>query len=173
LSKEIGDLEEQSYNYEGLASFYKEKHDFEKAYENYVMFKKTNDSIFTKNSADKLNELSTQYETAQKEQKIELLNKENEVKAADLKSEKIRRYALYAGLLILIVFVGFVLNRFKISQKQKRLIEIKNKETELQKEIIEAKQKEIIDSITYARRIQRSLLPTEKYIENSIRRLNK
>jgi hypothetical protein len=38
---------------------------------------------------------------------------------------------------------------------------------------LEEKQKEIIDSITYARRIQKSLLPTEKYIENTINRLNK
>jgi hypothetical protein len=36
---------------------------------------------------------------------------------------------------------------------------------------LEEKQKEIIDSITYARRIQSSLLPTEKYIENSLERL--
>ena len=33
--------------------------------------------------------------------------------------------------------------------------------------------KKIIDSITYARRIQRSLLPTEKYIYKSLSRLKK
>jgi hypothetical protein len=38
---------------------------------------------------------------------------------------------------------------------------------------LEEKQKEIIDSITYARRIQKSLLPTEKYIEQSLKRLKK
>ena len=44
---------------------------------------------------------------------------------------------------------------------------------ELQHEALEEKQKEIIDSITYARRIQRSLLPTEKYIQKSLMRLKK
>lgn len=38
---------------------------------------------------------------------------------------------------------------------------------------LEEKQKEIISSITYAKRIQTSLLPTEKYIDNSLNRLNK
>ena len=38
---------------------------------------------------------------------------------------------------------------------------------------LEEKQKEIICSMTYAKRIQNSLLPTEKYIETSINRLNK
>jgi len=36
---------------------------------------------------------------------------------------------------------------------------------------VEEHQKEIIDSITYARRIQRSLLPTEKYIDKNLNRL--
>ena len=39
--------------------------------------------------------------------------------------------------------------------------------------IIEGKQKEIIDSITYARRIQNSLMPTEKYIDSQLKRLKK
>ncbi len=43
----------------------------------------------------------------------------------------------------------------------------------LQKEIIEEKNKDITASITYAKRIQQSLLPTEKYIEKNINRLHK
>lgn len=44
---------------------------------------------------------------------------------------------------------------------------------ELQHLTLEEKQKEIIDSITYARRIQDSLLPTEKYIDLQFKRLKK
>lgn len=40
-----------------------------------------------------------------------------------------------------------------------------------QKQIIEEKQKEIIDSINYAKRIQNSLLPTDKYIDKTFKRL--
>lgn len=38
---------------------------------------------------------------------------------------------------------------------------------------LEEKQKEIIDSITYAKRIQNSILPTEKYIDSNLKRLKK
>ena len=41
-------------------------------------------------------------------------------------------------------------------------------ELEYKHQIIEEKQKEIIDSIKYAKRIQQSLMPTEKYIEKSL-----
>lgn len=42
-----------------------------------------------------------------------------------------------------------------------------------QKKIIEDKNKDIMDSIRYAQRIQRSLLPTEKYIDKNLDKLNK
>jgi len=60
------------------------------------------------------------------------------------------------------VFMSMMINRLR---KTKREVIAKNKEIELQKRLLEEKQKEIIDSITYAKRIQRSLLPTEKYID--------
>jgi hypothetical protein len=40
----------------------------------------------------------------------------------------------------------------------------------MQKQLVEEKQKEILSSIEYAQRIQRSLLPTEKFIERIIKK---
>jgi hypothetical protein len=57
-------------------------------------------------------------------------------------------------------------NRFRITQKQKLVIEE-------QKQIVDEKQKEIIDSINYAKRIQQAQLPTEKYINKNLSKLNK
>ena len=77
------------------------------------------------------------------------------------------------GLLLVIVFAGFVFRSLKITRKQKILIEIKNAEKEEQKQIIEEKQKEIIDSIHYAKRIQNALITSEKYIDKILSKLNK
>ncbi|MGZ4037599.1 MAG: hypothetical protein ACXVPQ_07200, partial [Bacteroidia bacterium] len=60
-----------------------------------------------------------------------------------------------------------------ITRKQKKVIELKNKETEHQKSVIEEKNKDILDSIHYARRIQNSLLPREQYIQKTIDKLDK
>jgi hypothetical protein len=57
-------------------------------------------------------------------------------------------------------------NRFKVTQKQKVIIE-------KQKELVEEKQKEILDSIRYAKRIQDALLTSQMYIERNIKRLKK
>ena len=42
-----------------------------------------------------------------------------------------------------------------------------------QKEIIEEKNKEVTDSIRYAKRIQDALLPSEKFMERTLKRLKK
>ena len=84
------------------------------------------------------------------------------------------------GLLLVIIFAGFIFRSLRITRKQKDTIEMQKsiveqqkREVEQQKNLVEEHQREIIDSITYARRIQRSLLPTAKYIEKNINRLKK
>jgi serine phosphatase RsbU (regulator of sigma subunit) len=71
------------------------------------------------------------------------------------------------------LFIFLVVNFFKIQNtKQEKLLEAKNKNLEVQKqlvinksELIEGKQKEILDSITYAKRIQQAILPSDKTVE--------
>jgi hypothetical protein len=60
-----------------------------------------------------------------------------------------------------------------IIREEKAKIELANVEISKQKEIVEEKHKEIKDSINYAKRIQQSQLPTEKYINKSLKRLMK
>lgn len=67
--------------------------------------------------------------------------------------------------LLTILFLALMFNRVK---KAKREVIEKNKEIETQKRLIEEKQKDILDSIHYAKRIQTSLLPTDKYINKII-----
>ncbi len=71
------------------------------------------------------------------------------------------------------MFAGYIFLTLSTTKEQKKIIELKNEETEFQKQIIEEKNKNIIDSIEYAKRIQQSLLPTEKYIDKNIKRLHK
>ncbi len=67
----------------------------------------------------------------------------------------------------------FPVNRFRVTHRQKKVIEAQKKEVEDQKEVVEEKQKEILDSIHYAKRIQTALMPNEKYIDRNIRALQR
>lgn len=82
-----------------------------------------------------------------------------EIKLKDLKlsEKKQQSYLLIFILILTVVALSSIYSRFKITKKQKGIIEQKNKE--------------ITDSITYAKRIQQSILPSEKFIEKEINRL--
>ena len=68
-------------------------------------------------------------------------------------------------------------NRFRVTQKQKNIIELKEMETQqqneiitIQKNLVEEKHKEITDSINYAERIQRSFLATKELLDENLNR---
>jgi tetratricopeptide (TPR) repeat protein len=83
-----------------------------------------------------------------------------EIKLKDLKiSEKrTQTYFLIVTLLFTIIALTLIYSRFKLTKKQKVIIEEKNKE--------------ITDSITYAKKIQNSIMPNESYIAKELKRLN-
>ncbi|MEX2482986.1 MAG: tetratricopeptide repeat protein [Brumimicrobium sp.] len=90
---------------------------------------------------------------------------------AQLKQEEVQRYTLYGGLGLLFLFGSFMYNRFRVTNKQKGIIQQQKSEVELQKheaeyqrEIVEEKNREITDSITYAKRIQSAILPPQKLV---------
>jgi hypothetical protein len=83
------------------------------------------------------------------------------VQQSKLKQERITRIALFGGLALVLIFAGFMYNRFKITNSQKKIIEN-------QKVLVEEKQKEVMDSITYAKRLQLAILPPVKLINEEL-----
>lgn len=114
------------------------------------------DSIFSLKNAHQLSELSKKYETEKNQIKIE--NQEKQ-----LKSEKIQKY-FFAGSMLVFIGLGFLLFR-SLKQKNKAnkiILEQKNL-VEEQKDTLEYKNREILDSITYAKRLQDAILPAVDY----------
>ncbi len=126
------------------------------------------DSITSADNIKAISELQQQYESEKKEKDIVLLKKENEKQEEVSRVERKNKFIVLAGATIIVLLMsifGLILfKRFRVSQKQNRIIEAQKFEVEKQRDIIELKNKEIIDSIKYAKRIQQSLMPTEKYI---------
>jgi serine phosphatase RsbU (regulator of sigma subunit)/Tfp pilus assembly protein PilF len=100
-------------------------------------------------------------------------NKQHELEAT---AQKQQAYFLYGGLGLALLFGGFIFNRFRVTSKQKGVIEEQKgkvettlQEVEHQKEIIEEAHKEITDSIDYAERIQRSFLATKEILDTNLK----
>jgi hypothetical protein len=155
-----------------LSEIHKKKGNWKQAYEMHALFTRMNDSInndLNRRAAIKSG-FQYQYEKKLAADSVAFL-KQKEItevqmakQRAEINAKRTQQYALYCGLAIVLIFSGFLYNRFKVTQSQKKLIEE-------QKHVVEEKQKEIIDSIRYARRIQRSLLPPEKLISKTLNKL--
>lgn len=124
------------------------------------------DLLFSEDSEKELVRKEMNYEFEKKEA---VAKAEQDKKDALVSEEKKRQYILLAlmGFVALAIgVVAFVIFRsLRVTRAQKAVIEE-------QKHLVEEKQKEILDSIYYARRIQRTLLPREGYISKHLARLS-
>lgn len=160
-------------NYKCYSSLYEIKGDYKNAYLYHYRYKKLSDSLFSTENAEKRKEIELNMEFEKKEAtaKIELEKKEA-IDNAEKHKQQILRNSLMVGIVLMLLVVFLVFRSYRIKKKSNEIIIQQKLEVEKQKEIIEVKQKEIVDSIHYAKRIQQSLLPTKKYIDKTIKRLN-
>lgn len=178
LAKEVGYPGDMRNAARLLTICYKASGDYKKAFENYELQIQMNDSIVngeTKKASIK-SQLKYEYEKHAaadsvknaEEQKVK--DAQLAAQNAQIKQEKFQRYALLAGLLIVLVGLGFVVNRFRLTQRQKKIIELQKERVDRAYEELHEKNKEILDSIRYAQRIQKALLPNEKYIAKNLKK---
>ncbi|HEX7414143.1 MAG TPA: SpoIIE family protein phosphatase, partial [Bacteroidia bacterium] len=127
------------------------------------------------NVAAQLAELATKYETVKKDKEISLLEKDKELndtklKAKDDEKSQLERTITYfilalIGFTVLIVFV--IRSNLLRRQANKLLLEQKDIISQ-QKFLVEEKNHEIIDSITYAKRLQQAILPTVEAVQEQL-----
>ena len=148
-----------------LYKIYKAKGNTAKALEMFTLHIEMRDSLQQSEIQKSLvrNQVKTEYAKKSAADSVAFI-KEKQVKdaeiarhQAEISAKKNQQYALYGGLFLVLLFSVFMYNRFKITHRQKELIQA-------QKHLVEEKNKEITDSINYAKRIQAAILPPGKTI---------
>jgi hypothetical protein len=119
--------------------------------------------------------MKTQFEVEKKEAELKVKaeaeqEKLKAVAAEEKKRQQVIIFAVGGVLLIVVVFSLFLFKRFRITQKQKIIIEEQKIHVDEAYEKLHEKNKEVMDSIYYARRIQTALLPSEKYIDKHLKK---
>jgi len=147
-----------------IARCYYQQGNYKSAYDLYEQSALIKDSIYNEKNAHIINEMDAKYQGEKKQLQIEALNHQNALKEAKLSKQKI---TLWLVALVALLCVAGVLFATRSNRKIKKAHAI----ITLQKHLVEEKQKEILDSIYYARRIQRSLLTSERYVSKQLARL--
>jgi serine phosphatase RsbU (regulator of sigma subunit) len=184
LAKEIGYPENIKISSKTLATLYSKTGNWRKAFEMQVLYEQMHDSIFNQANRKLSIRKSFQYEYEKKVAADSVREiEEHKVVEGQMKQEKTKRTALFIGIGLFAVFSLFMYNRFRVTSKQKGIIEIQKVEVakqrdladirreiaEAQREVIGGKQKEILDSIHYALRIQQAMLTSEEYFNEQLK----
>jgi serine phosphatase RsbU (regulator of sigma subunit) len=150
--------------YKSLSSIYVDLKDYKAAYNYHLLFIEMKDSLANtgEETIENIEVIHSKFDKERTEQEKLVQEAILAQKEAQIKQEKTQRYALYSGLGVLLLFGGFIFNRYKVSQKQQRIIQ-------KQKHLVEEKNREITDSINYAERIQRSFLATKDQLDASLK----
>jgi serine phosphatase RsbU (regulator of sigma subunit) len=129
-----------------------------------------------------ISDLNSKYDAIKKQEEIAKLQSEN-VKGMELLNAKdselndSKQTIVYFVLVIMVflILVFFVIRSNYLRKQtnktllqQKEIIESQKSEVESQKHLVEEKQKEIIDSISYAKRLQEAILPPQEFINKHI-----
>lgn len=168
IGKKAGEVDVLKKGYKFLSNSYAAINDYKKAFEFQLNYQFYKDSMFNVDNNKIIKELEAKYEVEKKQKEISELNEKNRVQQIVSEKNRIMLYASIGGILALVIIAIVLQNRNSIKHKTNAKLELVNKEITLQKQKVEEHQKEILDSIKYASRIQKALMPNTKYIEKNL-----
>ncbi len=145
-------------NYKGMSEAYTIAEKHKEANKYLLQYLELKDSLFTVQSSKQIAEMQTKYETEKKEKEITLLNKDNELQHTQLNRQQIIIWFVVVGLLLAGVSSIVSYRSFVQKKKANILLEAKNK-------MIEQQRNNILDSINYAKNIQKSMLVREEEVQ--------
>jgi len=149
IGQKIGSKELLKLSYETLVKIETELNNSAEAFANYKLYIVYRDSIDNSENTRLQTELELNYKFEKEKEAERLIREKKEAQA------KVILYSVSIGFFLIIIFSTLLFRRWKQTTAQKKIIEEKNK-------LVELKNEEILDSITYAKRIQTAILPSNQ-----------
>ena len=101
---------------------------FKGSLEHFQNYKKISDSIHGNAQNKQIEELKIQYETLNKEQKIQLLNDQSKLQESELQKSKLLNNLSIWSLILLLITIGLLYSRYRLKQRNHAKLELKEKE---------------------------------------------
>lgn len=121
---------------------------FPAAIRHYQQYKALQDSIYNEAKSRQIAQLSIQYETAKKEQDIELQGKNIALLKEQNKAQQDQRNALIGGTVLLAALLALGLNRYRLKQRVNRQLAQHQRTLQAQQQQIKQKNEHLSELIT-------------------------
>ncbi len=151
-------------NYLCLAELASRRKDLGMAYNYFLNYSNLEDSLLNDESNKSMNRMQILYDTEKKNRDILELTRGQEVQDSQLAQQNTTIIAIVAGLALILLLAFFIYRGYRQKQTAEILLEEKNRLIEEQGQLVQEKNKNITDSINYAQRIQSSILPPDRLV---------
>ncbi len=151
--------------YHELYKLYSNSQNYQLALKYYQKEMQIRDTLFSAKRNKEITQKEMSFEFEKKEAKVKSdQDKKDAVATEEKRKQKIITYSISGGLLLVLLLALFIFRGYRQKQKANLIITQQKKEVEQKNYIIEEKNKDITDSINYAQRIQKAMLPHSKDI---------
>lgn len=171
LADSIQDPEQIKNSCEILSNGYRETKQFEKSLFYYTRYSEAKDKLTNVEGAKKLVQEESRMIFEKQEQQLKAEQDKERIKAEEKSQrQKIIIWSVVGGLLLVVVFSIFVLNRWRITQKQKKIIELQKVEVERQRELADSR-RIIAEEQKHVIEIQKTEVEKQKAIVDEQKKL--
>jgi sensor histidine kinase YesM len=119
--------------YKSIVTLYELENDFKNAFKYQKLHTKTKDSVFNTEKNKQLLEIETKYQTAQKDQEIALLTKENELKEKEVQRQDDIKNAILFGSVLTLLLAALLIYILRQRLKNQKVIAAKDEEIKISK----------------------------------------
>lgn len=171
IAKLIGHSRIMSDNFHSLSELMALRGDYRMAYQYQERYQSLRDSLFTTESQRRIGEMQLLYDRERKESEVELLRKTNQINVLNLQKQRILKNFLLAGVVLILISLFLLYNRYLYITRANRLLERQKEEISqnnqklmvLNKSLLEQKQK--VDELNQRlNQINQRLVESEKHL---------
>jgi len=137
--------------YKGLSNSYLAIGNFAQAHAYQSKHMLITDSINKENSNNRLLAMENAFKNERSQLELDNLKNINKLQEAEIEKQNTQKIAMAIGFFLMLLLAFFIFRSYKQKKKSNLLLEEKNKE--------------ITDSITYAKRIQNAILPSDTTVK--------
>ncbi len=157
--------------YENLAKLNEEKSNYLKAYTFQKKYNSLTDSIYSKESKQRIYELQMMFDREREKQELELYKKSARINELNYEKQRLLKNFLIAGVILIVVLLLLLYNRYlvinktnKLLQKRKEDISQNNKELINLNKILLEQKKKVDDLNQQLNQANKNLLESEKHL---------
>ena len=170
LAERVGSKVFLTYLYNKISRTYAHLNNYQKAYKYNRKYSALNDTIITTEKVNAIQRIK-EFDVDKKQKEITVLTQDAEIQSLKAKRQQAVRNSFIIGFILMVILVLVILLNFlqkrkanrKIVEQNLKILEA-NEELKVLNEAINKQNHEIIDSISYAERIQAAMLPPSTYI---------